>query len=136
MRRVAADFDEAVDEQRLQKSIRNRRGDHDRRPGRGHHRDDVGRFVENGSGGQRRVNQNIPESSAPAHTITRALTYRRRSELKTSEIHPPKCDAIFVDPRLAARHFAQCQMPSHCVAHSWHSGFAHDMQTANAGRAG
>ena len=37
-------------------------------------------------------------------------------------------------PRFAARQGAQCQIPSHCVAHSWQSIFVHDMQRANAGR--
>jgi hypothetical protein len=37
-------------------------------------------------------------------------------------------------PRFAARHAAQCQIPSHCVAHSWQSVFVQAMQRANAGR--
>jgi len=49
-------------------------------------------------------------------------------------IQPPACDSLWMAVRFAARHAAQCQIPSHWLAHSWHSSFAHDMQTANAGR--
>lgn len=52
----------------------------------------------------------------------------------TTGIHGSTRERSTRRPRRAARQAAQCQIPSHCVAHSWQSVFAHDMQRANAGR--
>ena len=55
-------------------------------------------------------------------------------ELTMTVIHPAHAVRRTVAPRIAARHEAQCQIPSHCVAHSWQSLFLQFMQTAYAGR--
>jgi hypothetical protein len=48
-------------------------------------------------------------------------------------IHPPARDRLSGPARRTARHAAQYQIPSHCVAHSWQSDFVHCMQMAKAG---
>ena len=56
------------------------------------------------------------------------------SELTMTVTHPAHAERRTVAPRIAARQKAQCQIPSHCVAHSWQSFFLQVMQTAYAGR--
>src|SRR5436189_6175446 len=55
-------------------------------------------------------------------------------ERNAAPIHEPAPERCLRVPRFAPRQDAQCQMPSHCVAHSWQSIFAQDMQRAKAGR--
>lgn len=66
--------------------------------------------------------------------MKRVLQKRMMSTAAITAIHPPTRDFAACALRLVERHAAQYQMPSHCVAHSWQSVFAHCMQTANAGR--
>lgn len=80
------------------------------------------------------MDQNIPARRAAVHTITRAPANSMKSETATTAIQPNTGERRTVATRLLPRQAAQCQMPSHCVAHSWQSIFAHDMQRANAGR--
>ena len=57
-------------------------------------------------------------------------------EAAITAIQPPMRERRAGALRRVARHAAQYQMASHCVAHSWQSDFVHCMQTANAGRCG
>lgn len=66
--------------------------------------------------------------------MKRVLQKRITSDAAITAIHPPTRDLAAGALRRDARHAAQYQMPSHCVAHSWQSVFAHCMQTAKAGR--
>jgi hypothetical protein len=66
--------------------------------------------------------------------MKRVLKKRMTSDAAITAIHPPMCDFAAGALRRDAKQAAQYQMPSHCVAHSWQSVFAHCMQTANAGR--
>ena len=56
-------------------------------------------------------------------------------EAAITETHAKARERSLREPRFAARHAAQCQIPSHCVAHSWQSIVAQAMHRANAGRA-
>ena len=80
------------------------------------------------------MDQNSPARSAAVHTITRAPAKSMTSESAITAIQLKTGERRTVAPRFDPRHAAQCQIPSHCVAHSWQSIFAHDMQRANAGR--
>ena len=66
--------------------------------------------------------------------MKRVLKKRNMSDAAITAIQPPTRDFAAGALRREERHAAQYQMPSHCVAHSWQSVFAHCMQTANAGR--
>lgn len=80
------------------------------------------------------MDQNIPARRAAVHTITRAPAKSMKSETETTAIQPSTGEPCTDATRFVPRQAAQCQIPSHCVAHSWQSIFAHDMQRANAGR--
>jgi hypothetical protein len=80
------------------------------------------------------VDQNSPAIRAAVHTITRAPAKSMNNESATTEIQLKNGERGTVAVRFVPRQAAQCQMPSHCVAHSWQSVFEHDMQRANAGR--
>lgn len=80
------------------------------------------------------MDQNSPAMSADIHTISQAPTKSKVREVATVVIQPRMGERSLLTPRFAPRQAAQCQIPSHCVAHSWQSIFAHDMQRAKAGR--
>lgn len=65
--------------------------------------------------------------------MRRVLKKRSVIDAAMTAIHPPTRDVFAGPARRLPRHAAQYQIPSHCVAHSWQSDFAHCMQTANAG---
>ncbi len=66
--------------------------------------------------------------------MRRVLKKRKAIDAAMTAIHPPARERRAGPLRRAPRHAAQYQIPSHCVAHSWQSDFAHCMHTAKAGR--
>lgn len=64
------------------------------------------------------MDQNNPAISAAIHTITRAPANSIMSDSVTTPTQPKNGDRCTTAPRFDPRQAAQCQIPSHCVAHS------------------